>query len=178
MRARYYILVCLSLCSFMAFATEQLVSLPVVARPDAFMMQSTSAFLSPKTAVVLGNSRASMAVQREVGGAQLMSYKPLATTSSSRKHIRPSSFGVAGGVQLPAWSITKHNLEESVSTSATNTSTPPSGPRKVGGGSNPDDPYWGEVVPVGDVPMAWMILLLAGLLGYRRYALKRQKLEK
>ena len=174
MRARYYILVCLSLCSFMAFATEQLASLPLTAKPDAYMMQSTSAFLSPKTAVVSGNSRASMAVQREVGGAQLMSYKPLATTSSSRKHIRPSSFGVAGDVQLPAWSITKHNLEESASA----TSVTPSQPRRVGpggGGVLPPDPY---MVPVGDVPMAWMILLLAGLLGYRRYALKRQNLEK
>ena len=160
----------------MAFATESLASMPFVARPDAYMMQSTSAFLSPKTVVVSGNGHASLTAQRGIGDAQIMSYKPLAATSSSRKHVRPSSFGVAGSVQLPAWSITKRNLDES--TSATSTpAAPPSGPRKVGGGSHPDDPDWGEVVPVGDAPMV-LLLLLTGLLCSRKYVMKHLKSEK
>ena len=163
MISRKYILFCLTLWSVGAWATTQLASQPTVS-PMEIGMRSTSAFLAPKTATVSRGSAAAVSVARADMGARNMVFSPLHTTSSSKKRtVCASQFVVSAEVQLPAVSITNRNWEEVSSTSAASGNpviTSP-GPRKVGGNDHPEDPYWGEIVPVGDLPFVFFALLVS-----------------
>ena len=161
---KYILLVCLALWSMGAMATAQLASQPTAMQPMETGMKSTSAFLAPKTVAVSRGSSAAVSVARADMGAKNIVFSPLHTTSSSKKRtVCASQFAVSAEVQLPAVSITNRNWEEVSSTSAASTNpviTSP-GPRKVGGNDHPEDPYWGEIVPVGELPFVLLALLAA-----------------
>lgn len=162
-------------------ATAQLASQPAVIQPMETGMKSTSAFLAPKTAAVSRGSAAAVSVARADIGAKNMVFSPLHTTSSSKKRtVCASQFAVSAEVQLPAVSISSRNMEDVINSSSAASNptivTSP-GPRKVGGNDHPEDPYWGTVVPIGEVPFV-LLLLLAGMFCLRIYVMKQTKTEK
>lgn len=160
-------------------ATTQLASQPVAIQPMETGMKSTSAFLAPKTAAVSRGSAAAVSVARADMGSRNMVFSPLHTTSSKKRAVCASQFAVSAEVQLPAVSISSRNMDDVISSSAASTPTivTSPGPRKVGGNDHPSDPYWGDVVPVGELPFVFF-LLLAGMFCLRIYVTKQAKTEK
>ena len=162
MISRKYILFCLTLWSIGAWATTQFASQPTIS-PMETGMRSTSAFLAPKTVATPGSHAVASAAYAG-NGANTQSFSPLHTTLTKKKNtVKASRFIVSNEVTLSASAIAKNNWENlnTSGSTATNPAVSVPGPRKVGGGDNPEDPYWGEVVPVGDIPFVFFALLAA-----------------
>lgn len=144
----------------MAFAKEQLASMPAAVQPEGYTMQSTSAFLSPKTATVSRSVSTSVATRWGTSGTKMTIFKPLHATSTKKKYVSASQFAATASVQLPAYSITKRNLDEVAAAGSATYDYVPSGPRRVGpgGGVLPPDPF---MPPVGEVPFVLLALMVA-----------------
>lgn len=171
---KYILVLCLALCSMGASASAQLASQPFASHKEADM-RSTSAFLAPKSATVSGTHAAAMNGSYGTAGTNKQSFSPLHTTLTKKKRtVKASQFVVSDEVKLPAMAINNRNWEN-INSSGSNNSTNPvvatPGPRKVsGGGTLPPDPY---MVPFGEVPFVFFVLLIAAFALFQRNRAKQ-----
>lgn len=165
------------LCVSMAHAEAQLASLDFVKTPEnakvaalpssvrpSATMSSTSAFLDPKSVSVPEAHSSYNWRAGATGASQMMSFSPLATSSTKQKYTRSASFGTAGmsGTQLPAMAISNSNYSQLASGGASFGASSIPQPRKSerDDPDNPADPP-GMDTPVGDYPILLMIALLS-----------------